>query len=159
MEFTTRFSGILACISKQADSLEHTYHAQPTKSKTEPNNDKLFHNQVAGRATSAWPEYYGAGIRNFYDKCARLLHIKQLVQLAPRCHWRWEALTELESIDARACCNISTLHCQFEILTQFKLQNPLARFAKICSVSGPNSEQSAMSPMCDQGISNGWLWL
>ncbi len=24
----------LACITKQADSLEHTYHAQPTESKT-----------------------------------------------------------------------------------------------------------------------------
>ncbi len=45
-----------------------------------------------------------------------------------------ETLTELESIDARACCKISTLYCQFEILTQFKFQIPLALFARLCSV-------------------------
>ena len=40
-------------------------------------------------------------------------------------------------------------------MTQFKFQIPLAQIAKICSVRGPNSKQSAMSPLCDQDISNG----
>ncbi len=88
-----------------------------------------------------------------------MLRIKQLVQLAPTATGASEvgrgALTELESIDVRACCNFSTLHCQFEILKQFKFQFPLARFSNFCSVWGANSEQSHMSPMCDQGISNG----
>ena len=47
-----------------------------------------------------------------------------------------EALTELERIDALACCDISTLYCEFEILTKFKFRIPFARFATICSIWG-----------------------
>ncbi len=91
---------------------------------------------------------------------ARLLRIKQLVQLAPTATGASERLSlnfklkELMRVRAAIFQRSTACDCQFEILMHFKFQILLARFAKKNSVRMANSEQSAMSPMCDQGISN-----
>jgi hypothetical protein len=77
-----------------------------------------------------------------------LLCIKQLVQLATG----GSLALPKSALNLKALMRVRAATFQ---RTTASLKIPLARFAKFCSVRGANSEQSAMSPRFDQGISNG----